>query len=196
MRLYYFRSKREGWLGWQHINKRKLKLDFYFLTMTLGERVGVIWGLLLQNLTLTLCLSILARYSRSVLPDIPPWATSTFWSTMVARGNQLKTSSNNRTTFVAWSCQLNNDLFTEVFMLTLIRGRNIFKTFYLIMLLASNFYYFHKKSATERAALPCINYFADSYATVIRFFTDCLRSTREGHVLTRVCPSMILSVHT
>ena len=31
---------------------------------------------------------------------------------------------------------------------------------------------------------------------LLRIFTDRVRSTSEGYVLTRVCPAMILSVHT
>lgn len=40
----------------------------------------------------TLCLSSLARSSKSVLSETPPWRTRTFSSTSVASGSQQKTS--------------------------------------------------------------------------------------------------------
>lgn len=62
--------------------------------------------------SLTLCLSILAIVSRSVVSEIPPCTISTLWSITVARGSQLKIFWRSFRIFLPCICKSSFTIFT------------------------------------------------------------------------------------
>lgn len=75
--------------------------DIYFPLTMWPDRGGIS----ISSWISTLCLFSLARRSKSVLSETPPWRTRTFSSTSVASGSQQKTSWSILRIFFPWICE-------------------------------------------------------------------------------------------